>query len=120
MAGRVNELTSAVYRAQLVDEDEADLPLSAIVTITLTLYNFATGAIINSRNAQSVLNINGVTISSSGALEWTLAPADNPILDSTLEVELHIALFRVTFGVAGVGNSKHEYPIAVVNLSKVQ
>lgn len=118
MAGRVNEANTALYTAQLVDENGADVSLSDISALTITLYDKLTGTILNGRDGQNALNANGVTVSLTGAVSWILQPADNVIVSTNLDSELHIALFQ---GVYGSGNKdvKHEFAFRVVNLNRV-
>lgn len=119
---RVNELTTAEYTATITDEDgETPIPLADLSTVTLTLYDEASGSIINSRDDTNVKNTGPVTIhATSGLLTWTMAPADNPIVGSVAVggVEKHIALFEWTWD-SGNKAGKHEVLIEVVNLGKV-
>jgi hypothetical protein len=117
--GPVNERTTSQFTATIVDETGVAVTLDQITAATLTLY-VPDGllTIVNSRDAQDVLNTNDVTIHvDSGLLTWTITPADTAILDSTLAVEAHIFLFVITWG---SGKSlKHEGVLLVRNLSKV-
>lgn len=119
MAGRVNEESTAIYSAQLVDELGANIALASIATITLTLYDEYSGAIINGRNGQDIKNANNVTISSTGAVSWTLQPADNTVVHDSFDTETHVALFQGTYGSGGLKSLKHEFRFRVVNLEKV-
>lgn len=113
----VNELESPIYSATLVNE--AGDPFGNLDSLTLTFYNKKTGAIINSRSSQNVLNANGVTLgSSTGLLTWTMVPADNPIIDNTLRVEEHVALFVAIWN-GGTKRMNHEVSILVRNLNKL-
>jgi hypothetical protein len=85
-------------------------------TLTLLLYDLKTGTIINSRNRQNVLNLNGVTISGAGGFEWRVSAADNVVVASPNQLERHRALFEWTF--AG-GQGKAEIDVLVANLSRV-
>lgn len=97
----VYEETSAEYSATLKDEDSAVIPLADLTTLTLTLYDERTAAIINSRTAQNVLNLNNVTVhATSGLVTWEIQPADNVIIDLTLrhgQSEPHVAQFDFTW-----------------------
>ncbi len=115
--GPVNERTSARYTATLEDETGAVVPASALLTLTLTVYDVETGTKINSRDSQNVLNTNGVSISEAGALVWTLEPADNIIVSTALLNEKHRALFRATWG-SGRGLT-HEVDVWVKNVGLV-
>lgn len=85
-------------RAFLKDLDGLPIPGSEIDTLTLTLYDKATRAIINARDAQDVLQKNGVTVSEAGELIWMASPEDNPILSTTLLMERHVVLFEYSWG----------------------
>lgn len=106
---RCRERTSAVYTTTLVAADGVTpIPSASITSLTLTLKvldklasgaaGSQDGAIINSRNAQNVLNVNNVTIhATSGLLTWAIQPADNAILDTTKTHELHRGTFEMVF-----------------------
>jgi hypothetical protein len=112
----VKERCTAWYRAT-VQGDGAALPASSLDTLTLTLYDRDTGTILNSRNAQDVLNKANVTVGEDGALVWELQPADNVIVSDGKSLEAHVALFTWTWGSGKSG--RHEVPILVENLAKV-
>ena len=118
MAGRVNELTTSKYTAQLVDENGDNIQLADLDTLLLTLYDAQTGTVINSREGQDVLNNNGVVVSSIGYLTFVMEPEDNPIINDSVATELHKMLFMGTYA-AGAKTLRHEFPFRVVNLSKV-
>jgi hypothetical protein len=97
---------SGVLTITLAAEDGTPIPLANITTITLTLYDVATGkvpaGIINSRNAVSIKNVNGGTIADGGGT-FKLTAADNAMVSTTAQSELHAALveFTCTDGTAG-------------------
>jgi hypothetical protein len=117
------EKTSGRYAFTLVDEGGA---IPTLATLTLTLFNAevaepspATGNIINSRDAQNVLNLNNVTYSNTtGECIWQIQVADTPIVDATKGSELHIARFDFTYG-SPVRTGRHEVGLRVRNLRKV-
>ena len=112
------ELTSGEYTATLTDEAGVAISSATLATLTLTLFNQdAALTIINSRDAQNVLNTNGVTVDTLGALIWTIAPADNALVTSTVPAERHTARFDWTWGAGKVG--RHEVILIVKNLSRV-
>ncbi len=114
----VKENSTAKYTATIKDELNAVVPAASLTTMTLTLYNIADGAIINSRDAQDVLNANNVVITAGGVLTWTLQQGDNEIIDTTLEYEAHMALFEYTWA-AGAKGSVHEVNLIVESLTNV-
>jgi hypothetical protein len=110
----VNEQTTARYTAKLVDETGAVVPGSTLSSLTLLLYDKATGQILNSRNNQNVLNMNGVAVDETGNLVWILSPSDNAIITDTLTTEVHVAVFT---GRWGAGKEiTHDIAITVRNL----
>lgn len=120
----MNEKTTGTYTAYLEDADGVVLPLSAILTVTLTLYDKPTGTIINSRNAQSVLNANNCTVhATSGLLTWAVQVLDTTLVSTTLapgELEEHVYLFSWTYTAsAETKTGRHESSFMVRNLLKV-
>lgn len=89
----VKEAATAIYAATITDQDGAPLGGLDLFALTLTLYDQKTQAIINDRDEQDVLNVNGVTIDSGGLLTWEITPADNAFVGTKAD-EIHVALFR--------------------------
>lgn len=96
----VKEKATFTYTAYLRDKDGVVIPSASIVTLTLTYYNLRDSSIINSRNAQNVLNTNNVTVhASSGLLTWSGTTSDSVIVDTSLkdgDLEEHVFLFSWT------------------------
>ena len=113
----VNEKSTAKYTATLKDEDDVIIPAANIVSLTLTLCEIPGATIINTRDDQDVLNTNNVTVDSSGILIWTMQEADNIIVNSALDVEVHKATFKMTFNTTG--KATWDIDVSVRNLSKV-
>jgi hypothetical protein len=117
--GPVNERTTARYTSgPLTDEDGAVVPGSILSSATLTLKDEKTRTIINSRNAQNVNQANGVTISDLGIVSWLLTPADNPIVNTRVTQEPHIATFDLRWD-AGSSRAMHEVRILVTNVGAI-
>lgn len=114
------EETTAIYGTTVQDENEDAIAAASITTLVLTLYDKTTEQIINSIEGLNVLNLNNVTVDVNGALEWTMAPADNEIIGAPAigGTEEHIALFEYTYS-GGTKAGKHEVRILVKNLLKV-
>ncbi|MFA5715792.1 MAG: hypothetical protein WC998_08625 [Candidatus Paceibacterota bacterium] len=119
---RVREGVTAIYTATVQDEHANALEPADLTTLTLTLYDKTTGTIINSRDGQSILNTNNVTIASGGLLTWTMQPADNAIVTTASfasgQYEKHIALFEWTWN-SGAKAGKYEVQIDVEQMTKV-
>lgn len=114
---KVNEGVSARYTARLVDENNNGIGGNSLTSLTLTLYDKKTDTIINARDKQNVLNANGVTVSNTGGLTWTLTANDNAMVSNTASAEIHVALFEWEW--APNGSGKHEFLIQVQNLRRV-
>lgn len=118
MADKIaNEHSIAKYTAVIKDESDVAIAAASLNTLTLTLYNSADKAIINSRNAQNVLNANNVVVDSSGNLTWTMQPADNAISGSG-EFETHVALFEYTWA-SSTKRGSHEVTLKVRDITKI-
>ena len=92
-----------------------------LVTLTLELFDEAANTIINSRDAQNILDANGCTVSAAGVVTLELDAADNPIVGTSLAVgdqESHIARIRWTW-LSGVRTrtGKHELRFRVRKLA---
>lgn len=121
-----DEDTTPVYSFQMTDSaDASTVPESSLLTLALTYYNIVDGAIINSRDAQDVKDLNNVDVSSAGLITWGLVVADTAILDTTVtevgEYEVHRALFAWTYTSTDTTtkSGKDEIDIRILNLNKV-
>lgn len=101
----INEHNVARITGTLLDEAGDPVPLVALNTVTLTLYDKASDTIINLRDGQDIKNNNGGTIeATSGAFTLLLGSADNVIVNTALvapQIETHVALIRATWGSGG-------------------
>lgn len=93
----LTEGTTPEISATLVDLAGVAVPGSVLDSLVLTYYQEYTQAIINARNAQNVLQANGVTVGADGKLVWGLSLADTVIVNDALETEPHIANFTFTY-----------------------
>lgn len=128
----VAELTTAVLRGQLKGIDAAGdvvtVPAISLDTITGTLYDLATGQILNGFEDVDLLSDARASIDASGNLVVILEPADSPIVDAASTVNLapkksvpgekHLLLITFTWN-GGTRTGRHEWLFQVVNLTKV-
>lgn len=99
---------SGIFTGTLLDVAGTAIPLSNIVSVTLTLTNDRDGSVVNSRNSQNVLNTNNVTINATtGAITWLIQAADTAMVDSTQSWEDHVATFTFTYETNKVGIHRH-------------
>lgn len=100
----VNEENLALISGTLTDEEGVAVPLSALSGLTLTLYDKDLDSIINSRNAQSILNVNGGAFhATTGAFTLTLSAADNAIVTTrdAGRLETHYGLVEASWSGGG-------------------
>ena len=102
------ERSSGVVEATLRDEAGAPVTAASVASLTLTLYDQATRAIINGRRAQNALNANNVTMGvSDGLVTWAVQPSDTTCVSGGNE-EVHVALFTARW--AG-GAKEHSWMV---------
>jgi hypothetical protein len=110
---RVRERSTPRIYFLLVDENGDALTASQLSTLTLSLYDERTGTVLNSRDAQNVLNTNNVTVydtvqgqaPAAGADDerynvlWQVQPGDNAVLSTKRQpvLERRRAVFRYTW-----------------------
>ena len=103
---------SAIFTGTLLDVAGVAIPLTSIVSLTLTLTDAKTGAVVNSRNAQNVLNANNVTVNATtGAMQWLVQVADTALYDTSSSIEDHVAKFVWTYETNKVGIHTHRMRI---------
>jgi hypothetical protein len=112
----VTEHSTASYSCTLLDHTNQPIPGPALSSLTLTLYDRVSDAVLNGRDNQDVLNANDVTVDGNGVLTWLLQPADTAMHDSTLGSEVHVALFTITWP---GGHFHHEVSFHIQNLHRV-
>ena len=115
----VTEKGSFAYSATIRDAAGVAVPGTSLTTLLLTFYNADTmaGAIVNSRDHQSVLNVNNVAVDGAGRLVWTMQPADLVIQNARRAYERHEALFEWTYP---SGSGRHVVGFRVKNLRHVE
>jgi len=116
----IAEQTTVRITGTLVDETGAAVPSAALTTLTLTIYarDHATQAIVNSVDDVNILNSGRGTVhATSGLLTLLLDPADQTIIDATLDQEWHRALIEGTY--SATKKLKYEIDFPVRNLNKI-
>jgi len=110
----IPEGSTAFYRASLTDEDGVRINSSDIDSITLTLYDVASNAIINSRDAQDVNGANGGTYAFSNASITDASNADPIVITSNAHGLSSKDVVNVS-GVLGIPNANGSFPITKVD-----
>lgn len=81
-AVRVQQGESCDVVVTFKDMSGTSIAKASLLSLAATLYDQTTNAIINSRNAVSVLDANGGAVASDGTLTLRLQPADATIVGS--------------------------------------
>jgi len=94
----VQEGESANVTGSFQNGDDA-IAKAAILSVTFTLYDEATAAVINGRDGQDILDANGGSITAAGVLTLKLQPADNCVVGSIAagRLEPHIGRVKWTW-----------------------
>lgn len=119
----VQEGESCNVVTTFLDLAGAAIAKAAIITLTVTLYDYLTSTVINSRNAQTVLDANNGAVASNGTLTLRLGPLDNVIVGTPASgaKEIHCCIFKWTFndGVATRTGESEPLGITVQNLPTI-
>jgi len=94
LATLIPEEATAIITATVRDLDDVGIPAASLDSLVVTLYDDLSDDIINTRDAQDILNANGGTVNSAGGLTLRLDPADTVIVDDAQDVETHVALLE--------------------------
>lgn len=113
----INEGTTPEWEFDIVDGNGDPLAYTSLTTFEATLYDKETGAIINDRHHQDVLNDHGFTLDGDGHGKWKVAAADSVVLHPGADFEVHVLLLEWTYS-AGAKNGKYEYVHRINNLGQ--
>tara|TARA_R100001132_G_scaffold8792_1_gene8422 strand:- start:488 stop:1084 length:597 start_codon:yes stop_codon:yes gene_type:complete len=108
------EGSTAFYRAAFTDEDGVRINSADIDSITLTLYDVDSGAIINSRDSQSVHDANGGTYAFSNASITDATNADPIVITSNAHGLSSKDVVNVS-GVLGIPSANGSFAVTKVD-----
>jgi hypothetical protein len=111
---------SAIYTAQIVDGAGAGIPAAALATLTLSLFDAATGAVVDGVSAVNILNSDRGAVDASGNLTVTLRPADTAIFGAAvLPGRLQYRSMVIDWTYNGGGSvGRHQCDFAIVALAE--
>lgn len=112
------ENSSRILTTTLTDKDGTAIVSGNLSYLKLTLWDKRTGSIINSRDAQSILNENGGSLSASGVLTLKLSPDDNAIVGS-FDFEVHRGVILAKLSTGDQDEEIKAFEYTVQNISKV-
>lgn len=118
--GEFAERSTVVITTTILDHAGVAIPGVAVGALTGTLYNDGAVGFVNNRDAQSLLNVNGATLNSSGGLTVRLDPDDTIIVNDTRGAEIRVLLLEWTWTAIGVQYvGKAEIAFQIKNLAQV-
>jgi hypothetical protein len=117
------EGTTGFYSFELTDAAGLAIDASQTETLTLTVFDVATGATVNGRNGQDALNTNDVTLVTVlsplvSTVTWAMQPADTVRLGLRREIEPHMAVFQWSWD-SGAQRQAHKVQFGVEALRYV-
>ncbi len=118
---QIDEGATPTLNVTLLDESGVALPLSQLLTLTLTYWNQSTKKSINGRNLQNVLNANNCTYAATGGLfSWNMQPLDTVMQspDTSIPEETHYLRVDWTY-TAVAGTKANSYKDFVFILRKL-
>jgi hypothetical protein len=89
--------TTIVYKAQVVDENKVPIAAASLGSMTLSLIDAASKAIVNSVNKAPILNAGRGTVDAGGNLQLTLTPADTALLVASDDQEIRTLVIDWTY-----------------------
>lgn len=110
--------STATYTTTLTSDGSTPVAAASVNSLTMSLIDRRTRAVINSREDQNILNTNNVTLhATSGLLTWEIQEEDTAIVNTTDPVqfqkdELHFAIFTVLFDTS-TRTAKHILPMQI-------
>ena len=115
------EKQSGFWAGRLLDENGAGVGSTILTSLTGTLYDRATQAIINRRNAQNIINANQCTMDAAGNFRWDWVPADQTYVNPNRTIEEHVMLITAKWtrsdGFPGEANHEIHFNVARVVLN---
>lgn len=122
---QANEETDSWPKWILTDQNDTIMIPDNVSTLTLTIYEKVSEAIVNSKNQTDIWNSGaqdqGCTLHpSSGLLTMRLTPDDNQVVNTANagRPEVHVLIFEGTTAGSPSYAFKHIYEYEIVNLVK--
>jgi hypothetical protein len=111
------ENSARILTTSLTDEDGNAITAASLSYLKLTLWEILTGDIINSRNAQSILNENGGSMSSN-TLTLKLS-ADDMAVVGDRKTERHRGLIEAKLSTGDQDEEVMGFQLDIQNLEKI-
>jgi hypothetical protein len=107
---------TAVYKGQLQDENGTAVPSAQLASLTLSIVDTFSGAIVNSCSQVNILNTGRGTVDSSGNLAVTLGPSDTALLVATDQQEYRSMVLDWTY-LGGAKTGRHQVDLLIQALT---
>lgn len=113
----ITEGSTVYLTGTILDHLLAPVPSAALFSLKVWVTDLKTGSVINNRNGQSILNVNGGTIhATTGAWTFKLGALDSAIVNTTDPYERHRVLVEWAYNV-GQDKGSMEFILPYRNLA---
>jgi hypothetical protein len=108
--------STVIYTGVLKDENGYLIAAVQLNSLTLSIVDTSSGAIVNSCSAVNILNTGRGTVDGEGNLTVTLGPADTALLNASDSQEYRSLIFDWTYA-GGAKTGRHQVDFLIVALS---
>jgi hypothetical protein len=119
LVGGVNQPVAAgataIYRAQLVDDLGNAIPAAALTTLTLSIVDAVSGAVVNGCQQANILNAGRGAVDAQGNLTVTLGAQDTALLAAGDVQEFRSLIFDWSYGGGKTGRHQVDFPIIALS-----
>lgn len=110
--------SSMVYTGVVVDVDQAPIPGTSLVSMTLTLVDTLTGAVVNGVSQVNILNTGRGAIDALGNLTITLLPDDTALTEAPGAAQMQRSMvIDWTYGTSPTYTGRHQANFVVAALA---
>lgn len=107
---------TAVYKGQLQDDLGNPISAASLTTLTLSIVDTVTKAVVNGVSAVNILNTGRGAVDSAGNLTVTLGPADTALLVASDPQEYRSLILDWTFAV-GAKTGRHQVDFLIIAMA---
>jgi hypothetical protein len=107
--------SSAIYLGQIVDEAGNPLGAASLASLTMSIVDTGSGAIVNGVDQLDILNAGRGSIDAQGNMVVTLEPGDTGLLNASDQTEERSLIIDWNYGAGRAG--RHQVDFSVTALS---
>lgn len=115
----VSARSTVVYTAQLVDQNGNGIPASSLTSLTLSLFDKGSGAVINNIQDVNILNTGRGVIDANGNLTITFSSADTIIIGTPFSGALQYRSMVIMWTYnSGASNGRRQVDFSIMELAE--